>query len=273
MGGVRVDTTLVCIFGGSGLYQLLDDAREVVIDTPFGPPSDSLWIGDVAGRQVAFMPRHARGHTIPPHRINYRANLYAMQKVGVTRVLGPCAVGSLQPELAPGDVVIADQFIDRTWGRPDTFWEGPVVNHLSAADPYCPELGRLAAEASRGQGARVHHGQTMVVIQGPRFSSRAESRWYRGQGWGIIGMTGYPEVVLARELGLCYASVAVVTDYDSGLEGSPHIQPVSHEEVLRVFAANVDRLRALLLALVGSLPDSPGCQCRRSRLAPEVGVA
>ncbi|MHB8312531.1 MAG: S-methyl-5'-thioadenosine phosphorylase [Candidatus Dormibacteria bacterium] len=273
MGGVTVATTLVGIFGGSGLYQLLDDAREVVIDTPFGPPSDSLWIGDVAGRQVAFMPRHGRGHIIPPHRINYRANLYAMQEVGATRILGPCAVGSLQPALAPGDVVIADQFVDRTWGRPDTFWEGPVVNHLSAADPYCPELGRLASEASRGQGARVHQGQTMVVVQGPRFSSRAESRWYRSQGWGIIGMTGYPEVVLARELGLCYASVAVVTDYDSGLEGSPNILPVSHEEVLRVFAANVDRLRALLLALVASLPDSPGCECRRSRLAPEAGPA
>ncbi|MHB8324576.1 MAG: S-methyl-5'-thioadenosine phosphorylase [Candidatus Dormibacteria bacterium] len=266
-------TGMVGIFGGSGLYQLLDDARELTVDTPFGPPSDSVWVGDVGGRQVAFMPRHGRGHTIPPHRINFRANLYALQKVGVNRILGPCAVGSLQPELAPGDVVIADQFVDRTWGRADTFWDGPVVNHVSPADPYCPELTRLAAEASRRQGATVHEGQTMVVIQGPRFSSRAESRWYRGQGWAIIGMTGYPEVVLARELGLCYASVAVVTDYDSGLEGSPHVQPVSHEEVLRVFAANVDRLRALLLDLVRAVPDQPGCQCHRAKPAAEVSPA
>jgi 5'-methylthioadenosine phosphorylase len=268
-----VAQAMVGIFGGSGLYRLLDDAREVAMDTPFGPPSDSLWVGEVAGRQVAFMPSHGRGHTIPPHRINYRANLYAMQAAGATRVLGPCAVGSLQPELAPGQVVIPDQFVDRSWGRADTFWEGPVVNHLSAADPYCPELGELAAAAGRAQGATVHQGQTMVVIQGPRFSSRAESRWYRGQGWGVIGMTGYPEVVLARELGMCYASVAVVTDYDSGLEGSPQIQPVSHEEVLRVFAANVDRLRALLLALVASIPDRPGCECHRSKLTSAAGPA
>jgi 5'-methylthioadenosine phosphorylase len=253
---------VVGIFGGSGLYELLEDAREMDVQTPFGPPSDSLWMGEVGGHRVAFMPRHGRHHSIPPHRINFRANLYAMRQAGVTRLLGPCAVGSLKEEIVPGDVVIADQFVDRTWGRADTFWEGPEVNHVSAADPYCPELSSLAAAAAQAQEARVHRSQTMVVIQGPRFSSRSESRWYRDAGWGIIGMTGYPEVILARELGICYASVALVTDYDSGLEGSPHIQPVSHEEVLRVFAANVDLLRRLLLALVESVPDQRGCQCQ-----------
>jgi len=253
---------VVGIFGGSGLYELLEGAREVELETPYGAPSDKIWMGEVGGQQVAFMPRHGRHHSIPPHRINFRANLFAMRQVGVTRLLGPCAVGSLKPEIAPGHVAVADQFVDRTWGRADTFFEGPEVKHVSAADPYCAELSLLVATAAQAQQMPVHRSQTMVVIQGPRFSSRAESRWYREQGWGIIGMTGYPEVILARELGICYASVAMVTDYDSGLEGSPDLQPVSHEEVLRVFAANLGRLRQLLLATVESVPDQRGCQCQ-----------
>lgn len=252
------------IFGGSGLYQLLEGAEEVRLDTPFGPPSDHLWMGEVSGRRVAFMPRHGRDHTIPPHKINFRANLWAMHKAGARRVLAPCAVGSLQRPFAPGDVVIPDQFVDRTWGRPDSYWEGPVVRHLSAAEPYCPELGGEAALAAQRQGAKVHRDQTLVVIQGPRFSTRAESRWYSGQGWGVIGMTGYPEAVLARELGLCYTAIAMVTDYDAGLEGEPGILPVTHEQVLKVFAANLDRIRRILFDLVEHLPERASCGCATS---------
>ena len=261
---------VVGIFGGSGLYELLQGAEEVRVDTPYGAPSDAAFVGRIGTRKVVFMPRHGRQHTIPPHRINFRANLHAMGQLGVTRVLGPAAVGSLQAELAPGDVVIPDQYVDRTWGRADTFWEGPQVAHLAAADPYCPELGDLAEAKATASGRTVHRRRTMVVIQGPRFGTRAESAWYSQMGWGIVGMTGYPEVALARELGMCYASIALVTDYDAGLEGRPDIAPVSHQEVLRVFAANVDRVRSLLVDVVAALPQERGCACASSRLPQDA---
>ena len=258
------------IFGGSGLYQLLEGAREVKVATPFGPPSDSIWLGEMGGRRVAFMPRHGREHSIPPQRINFRANLYAMHQAKVERILAPCAVGSLRAEIAPGHVVIPDQFVDRTWGRADTYWEGPRVQHVSAADPYCPELGAQAAAAASRQGATVHQGETLVVIQGPRFSTRAESRWFSGQGWGVIGMTGYPEAILARELGICYCAIALVTDYDAGLEGSADIAPVTHEEVLKVFAANIGRVRQILFDVVKQLPGQAGCRCAATQPLPQL---
>ncbi|HEY6538357.1 MAG TPA: S-methyl-5'-thioadenosine phosphorylase [Candidatus Dormibacteraeota bacterium] len=263
---------VVGIFGGSGLYQLLEGAREVRVETPYGPPSDSIWLGEIAARKVAFMPRHGRDHSLPPHRINFRANLYALHQAGVGRILAPCAVGSLQREIAPGDVVIPSQFVDRTWGRADTYWEGPVVQHVSAADPYCPELSAAAATAAARQGATVHQGQTLVVIQGPRFSTRAESRWFSGQGWGVIGMTGYPEAILARELGICYSAIALVTDYDAGLEGSADIAPVTHEEVLRVFAANIGRVRQILFDLVEELPPATSCGCSEGLPLPQLAA-
>lgn len=263
----------VGIFGGSGLYELLESAREQRVETPFGPPSDAAFVGEIGGRPVVFMPRHGRGHTIPPHRINFRANLYAMRKLGVARILAPCAVGSLQPELQPGHLVVPDQFVDRTWGREDTYWEGPGVQHLSSAYPYCPELGDIAERVADSRGWPVHRERTMVVIQGPRFSTRAESTWYSQLGWGVVGMTGYPEVVLARELGLCYAAVGLITDYDAGLEGAPDVQPVSHDEVLRVFAANIDRVKGLLTALVEALPSEAGCGCRQGVRLPPAAQA
>jgi len=261
---------VIGIFGGSGLYQLLESAREVKIETPFGPPSDSIWLGEMGGRPVAFMPRHGREHSIPPHRINFQANLFAMHRAKVARILAPCAVGSLRAELAPGHVVIPDQFVDRTWGRADTYWEGPRVQHVSSADPYCPELSAQAAAAAVRQGATVHQGETLVVIQGPRFSTRAESRWFSGQGWGVIGMTGYPESILARELGICYAAIALVTDYDAGLEGSADIAPVTHDEVLKVFAANIGRVRQILFDLVEKLPARAGCSCAATQPLPQL---
>lgn len=249
------------IFGGSGFYSLLDDARELKIETPYGEPADVVTVGQLAGRAVAFLPRHGRTHRLPPHRINYRANVWAMKSLGVQWVIGPCAAGSLQGAVRPGDFVVCDQFVDRTWGRADTFFDGPVTTHVSAADPYCPTLRRLAADAARTLGIPVRDRGTVVVIQGPRFSTRSESRWFREQGWEVINMTNYPECILARELELCYVNISLITDYDVGVEGDPSVDPVNHEAVLRVFQENNDRLRGLLAALVTRVPRTRECTC------------
>ncbi|HEX6919278.1 MAG TPA: S-methyl-5'-thioadenosine phosphorylase [Actinomycetes bacterium] len=253
----------VGVIGGSGLYAFLDNASTVEVDTPWGPPSDPLTIGELAGRRVAFLPRHGRDHRFPPHRVNYRANIWALRTVGVRQVFGPCAVGSLKIEHDAGTVVVPDQLVDRTWGRGHTFYddEGPVV-HVAFADPYCP-VGRAAAlEAGRRQGLGPVDGGTLVVVNGPRFSSRAESLWHQGPGWSVVGMTGLPEAALARELALCYTSVALVTDLDAGLE---HGQGVTHDEVLRVFAANVEKVRGLLVEAIGALPPvDADCSCRHA---------
>jgi 5'-methylthioadenosine phosphorylase len=249
------------IFGGSGFYSLLPDVEEIKVDTPYGPPSDRIALATVAGRRVAFLPRHGRDHQYPPHRIPYRANLWAMRSLGVTRIIGPCAAGSLQPAVQPGDFVFADQFVDRTSGRPDTFFEGPVTVHVSLADPYCPELRRRGVGLARELGITAHDGGTVVVIQGPRFSTRAESQWFSSLGWQVINMTQYPEVVLARELDMCYLNISLITDYDVGLAGREDIAPVTAEEVMRVFKANNARLRRLIMALIERLPAERGCDC------------
>ena len=254
------DTAEIGVFGGSGFYSLLDDVREIKVDTPYGAPSDSLFLADVGGRKVAFLPRHGRRHTIPPHRINYRANLWAMRELGVTRIVGPCAAGSLQPGVAPGDFVVLDQLVDRTWGRADTYYEGPVAHHVSFADPYCAELSTVAVEAARAAGISVHPTGTVVVVQGPRFSTRAESRWYRAQGFEVINMTQYPEAYLARELGICYAAIALITDYDTGVEQAG-VEPVTQAEVFGFFKSNLDRVRRLLFDVIGAIPDKRACQC------------
>lgn len=250
------------IFGGSGFYSFLEGVREIKVDTPFGAPSDKIALAEIEGRKVAFLPRHGKEHQYPPHMINYRANLWAMKELGVKRIIGPCAAGSLQPEIKPGDFVICDQFVDRTWGRKDTFFDGPVTTHISTADPYCPELRKIAIDCARRLGLPVHETGTVVVIQGPRFSTRAESRWFSRMGWQVINMTQYPEVVLARELGMCYVNISLITDYDVGLEGRPDIKPVSHGEVLKVFQENLGKLRSLLLEMVKNIPEqcSAGCQ-------------
>ncbi|MCG6498321.1 S-methyl-5'-thioadenosine phosphorylase [Kitasatospora sp. A2-31] len=254
------------VIGGSGLYALLEDVTEVRVDTPYGAPSDALFIGGVAGRRVAFLPRHGRGHGLPPHRINYRANLWALHSLGVRQVLGPCAVGGLRPEYGPGTLLVPDQFVDRTSGRPQTFYDGlplpdgtlPEVVHVSMADPYCPAGRRVAVEAARAAGWEAVDGGTLVVIEGPRFSTRAESRWFAAAGWSVVGMTGHPEATLARELGLCYTSLSLVTDLDAGVESGAG---VTHAEVLEVFARNVDRLRTVLFAALEHLPATRDCTC------------
>jgi 5'-methylthioadenosine phosphorylase len=248
------------VIGGSGLYAFLDDAVEVRVETPWGSPSDPIVIGEVAGRGVAFVPRHGRDHRFPPHRVPYRANLWALAAVGVRQVLAPCAVGSLRPELGPGALVVPDQVVDRTWGRPHTYADADAgVAHVSFAEPYCPTGRRVALDVVTGRGSKAVDGGTLVVVNGPRFSSRAESRWHAAQGWSLVGMTGVPEASLARELALCYTALALVTDHDAGVDGGA---PVTHEEVLRVFAANVSALRDNLFAVIGALPaQRDGCAC------------
>jgi 5'-methylthioadenosine phosphorylase len=262
----------VGVFGGSGFYHLLDDVEQVKVETPHGTPSDQIALGTVAGRRVAFLPRHGAHHTLPPAAINYRANLWAFKELGVERVIAPTAAGSLQSHVMPGHFVVCDQFVDRTWGRADTFFpEGPKVVHVSAAEPYCPELRALAVDVGREQGVVMHDRGTVVVVQGPRFSTRAESRWFNSQGWEVINMTQYPEVILARELELCYVNVALVTDYDAGLDADPGVVAVNVTDVQEVMAANTRRVRELILTLIERLPDRRGCACGSAMRRAVIG--
>ncbi len=249
------------VFGGSGFYSFLDDAEEVAVDTPYGPTSDRIVVGSIGDRRVAFLPRHGRHHHLPPHAIPYRANLWAMRELGVRRIIGPCASGSLSRDLPPGTFVVCDQFVDRTSGRGDTFYDGPVTTHVSSADPYCPDLRRVLLETGREQDLDIRDGGTVVVIQGPRFSTRSESRWFSSMGWGVINMTAYPEGWLARELELCYANVSLITDYDVGLEDDPDVEPVSHDVVVRVFTENNEKLRRLLFAAIPKIGPQPQDIC------------
>jgi 5'-methylthioadenosine phosphorylase len=252
------------VFGGSGFYRFLESVEERVVETPFGAPSDAVMVGKLGGRGVAFLPRHGRHHQTPAQAVNYRANVWAMKSLGVRRILAPCAVGSLQPQLHPGDFVLTDQFVDRTRGRADTFYNGPRTVHVSAADPYCPELRALALAAAQDLGIRAHARGTVVTVQGPRFSTRAESRWFAGLGWEVIGMTQYPEVILARELEMCYLNICLVTDYDVGVEHDASVAPVSAHAVREVVATNVTRVRELITLLVPKISPVAGCACQRA---------
>lgn len=241
------------VFGGSGFYSLLENVTEVKVDTPYGPPSDAIMLAEVHGRKVAFLPRHGRSHTIPPHKINFRANVWAFHKLGVRAVISPCAVGSLQKHIAPGDFVLADQFIDRTNGRADTFFDGPIVSHVSPADMYDKELRRIAAEAVKANGITCHESGTVVVIQGPRFSTKSESKWFTQMGWEIINMTQYPEAYLCHEMGMGVVNIALVTDYDSGVVADT--SAVTAHDVLEVFKSNAQKARNVVLDIVKNLPQ------------------
>jgi 5'-methylthioadenosine phosphorylase len=257
----RVNPPRVGIIGGSGLYRLLDDAEMVAVHTPYGDPTAAIAVGTVAGVAVAFVPRHGLEHEFLPHTINYRANLWALRELGVTWVIAPCASGSLQPTVHVGDFVVCDQYVDRTSGRRDTYFDGPEPVHVSAADPYSPILRAALVSGCRELQIPVHDRGTVVVIQGPRFSTRAESRWYTTMGWDVINMTAYPEAHLARELCLSYANVCLVTDYDVGLEGQSDVPAVSAQEVAAVFATNNQRVRALIEVVVPRLPSDPDPHC------------
>jgi 5'-methylthioadenosine phosphorylase len=241
------------VFGGSGFYSLLEDVREVKVDTPYGPPSDAVMLATVKGRKVAFLPRHGRHHTIPPHMINYRANVWAMRSLGVGAIISPCAAGSLRADVKPGDFVVCDQFVDRTNGRRDTFYDGPIVTHVSPAETYSPELRRLAIETIREHDIPVHETGTVVVVQGPRFSTKAESIWYTQAGWEVINMTQYPEAYLCRELGMAVVNISLITDYDVGLVGDT--EAVTAESVLEVFQKNADRIKKVVIDLIGKMPE------------------
>jgi 5'-methylthioadenosine phosphorylase len=253
-----VQVAEIGVFGGSGLRSFLDDAEEVEVATPFGEPSAAPVVGSVGGKGVAFLPRHGRNHEFPPHRIPYRANLWALRELGVRRILAPCASGALRADLALGELVVCDQFVDRTWGRADTFYDGPQTTHVSAADPFCSDLRRVLLETASELQLPARDGGTVVVVQGPRFSTRAESRWFQAMGWDVINMTVYPESQLARELQLCYATIALVTDYDVGVAGRP---AVSAAEVVRVFEETGLRLRKLLLEAIPKAGAQPEDVC------------
>jgi 5'-methylthioadenosine phosphorylase len=249
---------VIGIFGGSGFYSFLEDSEDIDIETPYGRPSAPLAVGEVAGHPVAFIPRHGRSHELPPHRIPFRANVWAMREAGVRRIIGPCVSGALTRELELGEFVVCDQYVDRTRGRKDTFYDGPETTHVSAADPFCPDLRRLLVETATERGIAIRDGGTVVVVQGPRFSTRAESRWFQAAGWEAINMTAYPECHLARELELCYATIAMVTDYDVGAEGE---DPVSAAQVIQVLRDNIDRLCDLLLSVIPRIGPQPADIC------------
>ena len=249
-------TADVGVFGGSGFSSFLEDSTEVVVDTPWGPPSAPITLSTVDGMRVAFLPRHGRAHELPPHRVNYRANVDAMRQLGVAALFAPFAAGSLQPHIRPGDLVVVDQLVDRTSGRAETFHDdfddGP--QHVSFADPYDEELRALLVQVARAQGMSVHDRGTVVVVNGPRFSTRAESSWFQSFGWDVVNMTQHPEAVLAREAGLRFAGIALVTDYDAGLASDQDVEPVTQEAVFAFFEENVHRLREVLITAIEQLP-------------------
>ncbi|MGR4065877.1 MAG: S-methyl-5'-thioadenosine phosphorylase [Vulcanimicrobiaceae bacterium] len=249
------------VFGGSGFYSLIENAREVWVETPYGMPSDLIALGEMSGKKVAFLPRHGKDHRFPPQSINYRANLWAMKMLGVSSIIAPNACGSLKKSVKPGSMVVCDQLVDRTNGRKDSFYDGPVTTHVSFADPYCPTLRPIAVDALKSLGVETHDRGTVVVIAGPRFSTRAESQWYQSQGWEVINMTQYPESYLARELEMCFVNISLITDYDVGIEG---IAPVSHREVMEVFKKNNDRVKAAIDKIVGKIDVAADCSCRHA---------
>ena len=247
---------MIGVFGGSGFYDLLAGAEDVKVDTPYGAPAAPYTVGKIGDTEVAFLPRHGRDHQYPAHRVPFRANVWGMRELGATAIVGPCAVGSVDLAMEPGHFVVCDQLVDRTHSRDGTFFDGPETVHLSFADPYCDVLRGHALDVLASVGATTHDGGTVVVIPGPRFSTRAESRFYAAQGWHLLNMTQAPEVQLCRELDLCYVNISVVTDYDVGVEGTH--EPVTHDEVLRQFEHSLSTLRDAVAALV---PLAAGAAC------------
>lgn len=261
----------VGIFGGSGFYEFIERPRRTLVHTPYGSPSAPVHLGELRGRRVAFLPRHGERHQYPSHVVNYAANVWAMKELGVDAIVSPCAAGSLAKDIEPGTFVILDQVVDRTKQRRDTFFDGPVATHVSLAQPYCPVLRRIAVETARSLDIAVRGEGTVVVIPGPRFSTVAESRWYIAQGFHVINMTQYPEVALAREAQICFLGIALITDYDCGVEG---VSPASGEEIVKVFNDNNEKLRKLLFHLIEAIPpaEERDCTCRRALEGAQINT-
>jgi len=249
------------LIGGSGLYDptLLSNVKEIKVHTPYGAPSDAISIGELKGKRVAFLPRHSKKHTIRPTDVNSRANIFAFKKLGVQRIISVSTVGSLREDFKPGDVVLIDQFIDRTTKREQSFYSGKKVCHISVAEPMCPELRRILRRAASDIGVDVHDGGTYVCIEGPRFSTRAESKLFRTWGADVVGMTLVPECVLAREAEICYATIATATDYDAWKE-----KPVSADVVLKIMRANVEKVKRLVVEAVPRIPKERKCECKNA---------
>ena len=249
------------IFGGTGIYDsgLLNDSKEITIDTPYGKTSDSITIGEFNGRKIAFMPRHGKKHTNPPHLINFRANIRAFKELGVKRIIAPSAVGSLKEEFQPGHFALPSQFIDLTKSRKGTFSENGKVIHISVADPFCPELQNIVLNVVKNQEIQIHKDCTYVCIEGPRFSTKAESKFFRTTGADIIGMTLVPECQLAREAQICYVSISTITDYDVWAE-----KPVTAKEVMETLAKNVEMTKKLLTLVINKIPEKKSCSCEKA---------
>lgn len=252
------------IIGGSGFYDLASALKEIKVETPYGPPSDKIALGQIAGKRVAFLPRHHKDHDVPPHKINYRANIYALKSLGVSRILTSHAAGSLQKKIKPGHFIVLDQFIDRTRGRIDSFYDGQIVTHVSTAFPYCLQLRKLAIKEAKEMKLSLHEEGTVVVVQGPRFSTAAESIWFTKMGWDLVNMTEYPEVTLARELEMCYCAIVVATDYDSGLVAEGKVKPVSTQQVIEMFNKNITKVKKLMLKMIENWPTKITCTCQDS---------
>jgi len=249
------------IFGGTGIYDsgLLENTQEVDIETPYGKPSDTITVGEFNGRKIAFLPRHGKKHTIPPHMINFKANIWAFKELGVTRIIAPSAVGSLKEELEPGHFALPSQFLDFTKSRDGSFSEEGRVIHISVAEPFCPELQSSILKVTDKQNLKIHKDCTYVCIEGPRFSSKAESKFYRSTGADIIGMTLVPECQLAREAQICYASISTVTDYDVWAE-----KPVTAKQVLETLSKNVEKTKKILTELMDTIPKTRSCSCAKA---------
>lgn len=250
------------IIGGSGFYSLLANAEQVEVNTKYGKPSDKISFGTIDGKKIAFLPRHGYNHTIPPHKVPYRANIEAMANLGVTRIIATGASGSLTYKLRIGQIVFFDQFINMTSGRADTFFDENEVAHVTMADPYCPELRAMASGVSTGLGFDHRDQASVVVINGPRFSTKAESLAFANQGFDMVNMTQYPEVALAKEKGICYLGIGVVTDYDAGMVGNGSVEPVTHVDVADIFGKNIEKVKAVVNQLVKDLPMERRCSCK-----------
>ena len=266
---------MIGIIGGSGFYSLIENAIEKEVETPYGKPSCKIFIGKIGGKEVAFIPRHGEGHKYPPHKVPYKANLYALHNLGVKHIISAAAVGSLKSDIKPGDFLVPDQVANFTQGRDDTFYHNDLLSakkgvyHISFADPFCNIIRRITIEAVKKIG-KVHEKGTVVVINGPRFSTKAESDFYRSQNWDIINMTIYPESVLARELEMCYANISLITDYDTGVKEDSSVESVTVEEILKMFKENSEKLKKIIENVVINLEEKD-CACHHALEGAKLG--